>query len=301
MIEIKQDKELIRVESMDDVRSRPGFNPNLDPTKHTLDSIIGRYVEPEKVVCGLSNCHTPHSRGYIVSTKDGQETNIGKDCGKTYFGVDFETLSKKFDRDITEKENRDRLWSFSFQLDALKERIHKLRSENHGADWVHDKTRYLVMPNRGCPDVVRAIGDMIRTRQNTLRADRQASEEEIARIEVAQSRKLPRPHYISEDIADIGGIEALYQENDLRELLINKLGQRIKDFEKENIDNLGYLALQTWVKWVQTVEQTMDRAADSVGYGQRLLEAANLAPFENIIRNKQDIVTFRKFLKSLAI
>ncbi|HEX8979875.1 MAG TPA: hypothetical protein VF811_09235 [Parasulfuritortus sp.] len=300
MIEIKRDKELIRIESIDEVRSRPGFNPNLDPQKHELATIIGRYVEPEKVICGLSSCHQPHTRGYIVTTKDGQETNIGKDCGKTHFGVDFVDLSRQFDRDITEKENRDRLWSFSFQLDKLKERIHELRSGAHGADWIHNNTRYLVMPNKGLPEVVSVIGNMIRMRQNTLQVDRQASEEEAARIEVAQGRKLPRPHYIREDIADIEGLEAMYPENDVRELLVKNLESRIKDFEKQNVDILGYTALISWVKWTQTVEQTLDQATEAVDYGRRLLNPINLTPFEKVIRDKQEVQIFRKFLKALS-
>jgi hypothetical protein len=40
---------------------------------------------------------------YVVATTHGIETNIGKDRGKTYFGVNFETMSKQFDRDIREK------------------------------------------------------------------------------------------------------------------------------------------------------------------------------------------------------
>ncbi|MHB0992556.1 MAG: hypothetical protein ACYC3O_07655 [Burkholderiales bacterium] len=300
MIEIKRDKELIRVECMDEVFLRPGFNTNLDPTKHTLDSIIGRYVEREKVVCGLSNCHTPHLRGYVVSTKDGQETNIGKDCGKKHFGVDFVTLSRQFDRDITEKENRDKLWSFSFQLDILKERVQGLRSEHHGADWVKAKTSALMMPIKGCSDVIQAIGKMVRARQNVLRVDRPASEEEASRIEVAQGRKLPRPYFIPDDIANIAGIEALYPENDLRALLVIELEQPIQEFDNLNIDTLNYTSLEKWVKWMQSVEQTLDRATESVDYGRRLLDVINLAPFENIINNRQDVASFKRFLKSLT-
>jgi phage-related tail protein len=37
---------------------------------------------------------------YVVATTHGIETNIGKDRGKMYFGVNFETMSKQFDRDI---------------------------------------------------------------------------------------------------------------------------------------------------------------------------------------------------------
>ncbi len=78
----------------------------MNSSEHQLEAIIGRYSFLDKIKCGLSNCHTPHGRGYIVTTKAGLQTNIGKDCGKTYFGVDFETLPKKFDRDMTAAESR---------------------------------------------------------------------------------------------------------------------------------------------------------------------------------------------------
>jgi hypothetical protein len=60
-----------------------------------------------------------HSRGYPVATKDGWLTNIGKDCGRICFGVDFETMSRQFDKDIAAKESRERIWSFSFRADEI--------------------------------------------------------------------------------------------------------------------------------------------------------------------------------------
>lgn len=300
MIEIKRDKEIIRVESMDAVRARPGFNPNLDPAKHALDSIIGRYVESDMVICGLSNCRTPHVRGYIVSTKDGQETNIGKDCGKKYFGVDFETQSRRFDRDIAEKEYRDQMWSFNFQLDALKERIREMRDGDGGADWIQTRTRYLLIPGKGCPEVIQALRDMIRVRRRTLQITRPASEEEAIQLEVAQGRKVPRPAYITEDLTEVDGIEALYPENDLHELLIMKVAQRIAELEILDIDTLAHKDLRMWVQWIHAVEQTMDNAQKAIAYGRSLLTRANLSPFEHIIQDKRSITPFRKFLESLA-
>lgn len=81
MIAINTAKGPFKVESWEDVLERPGFTLDLDPNLHKLDSVIGRYVFGDMVRCGLSNCHTPHTRGYIVATKSGRETNIGTDCG----------------------------------------------------------------------------------------------------------------------------------------------------------------------------------------------------------------------------
>lgn len=122
MITLNSEQGLTSIENWEDIELRPGFVKDLNPSDHQLDSIIGRYMFKDKIRCGLSNCHTLHEKGYIVTTKGGMSTNMGKDCGKKYFGVDFETMSKKFDRDITAAENRSRLCSFGL-LDRFLETV----------------------------------------------------------------------------------------------------------------------------------------------------------------------------------
>lgn len=163
MITLNSEQGLITVQSWDDIVSLPGFVLDINPSEHQLEAIIGRYAFLDKIKCGLSNCHTPHGRGYLVITKAGLKTNIGKDCGKTYFGVDFETLSKKFDRDMTAAENRSHLCSFGFQVDELEAKIDGMRRRPKGADWVHRRAQPLLRAGQGCPAmVVRLIEGMIR-------------------------------------------------------------------------------------------------------------------------------------------
>lgn len=301
MITLNTEKGLVNVEDWDEIRSRPGFSINLNPGQHMLESIIGRYIFKDKIRCGLSNCHTPHAKGYIVVTKDGQETNIGKDCGKTYFGVDFETLSRKLDRDITEKENRDKLWSFSFQLEELKKSISQLRESERGADWVHRNTRPLISLNKGCPDeIVRRISSMIKMRQGILSIQREANTQEIDNLEAIQGRKLQRPYYLDEPIAEIAGVEALYPENNLRDLLILELEENLKSFEEKDIDALNFEALSYWVKWIGSIEKTMEKANHVVCRGRVLLEPNNLHPFYKVLTASQDISMFRTYLKGLS-
>jgi len=144
VITFNSERGLVIVENWSDIESRPGFVKNLDPSKHGLKAIIGRYVFRDRIRCGLSNCHTPHAKGYIVVTVDGGETNIGKDCGRTYFGVDFDVLSKQFDRDLVAAENRETLASFAFGIEELDRHIDELRTASRGADWVYKSTRLLL-------------------------------------------------------------------------------------------------------------------------------------------------------------
>lgn len=301
MITLNTNKGLVKIESWNEIESRPGFVKDLNPADHKLDSIIGRYIFKEKIRCGLSNCHTPHAKGYIVTTADGHETNIGKDCGKREFGVDFDTLSNKFDRDITQAENRERLWSFSFQLEELENRIAELRRSKNGADWVHKHTHSLLNNNRGCPDeVVRRITSMIKSRSNIISTQREATKQEIEDREAIENRTLPRPHYIDVPIAEVAGVDALYPENDLRNLLVKDLETNIKQFREKDIDSLTYEELNYWVKWVGTVEITLERAKSAVESGKRLLSPSNLSPFVKVLTKQGDINSFGDFLKGLS-
>ena len=104
MITLNIEQGLIDLDSWDDLLTRPGFIATLDPKEHELHGVIGRYHEFEKQPCGLTECRTPHLRGYVVTTKEGLLTNIGKDCGKKYFGVEFENMSRDFDRRVSARD-----------------------------------------------------------------------------------------------------------------------------------------------------------------------------------------------------
>lgn len=300
MITLNTDKGLIRVENWEEIQSRPGFSTEINPANQTLKAIIGRYAFREKIRCGLSNCHTPHAKGYIVVTDKGLETNIGKDCGKTYFGVDFDTLSRQFDRDITEKENRERLYSFSFGIDELREKIASLREKKNGADWVHKKTRSLLIPNQGCPtEVINRLHQMAKARQHVLTMPREATKEEIESIEASSRRRPSRPYFLDEPVANIAGIEALYPENDLRTLLVLQLEEKIKLFENENISSMSYESLRNWCSWVDSIESSITQAKSIIEIGNKLLAIDNLNSFTKILSNQDDLKMFRSFLRNL--
>jgi len=279
LITLNSDRGLIQVEDWLEIESRPGFSKELDPTAHKLKAIIGRYVFPERIRCGLSNCHTPHAKGYIVVTEDGRETNIGKDCGKTYFGVDFEVLSRRFDEDLAASQNRESLATFGFQLDELEARIKTLRAAEHGADWVYKNTRELISMGRACPEgVVSRIEGMVRSRNPEVTVERRATEEEVQEVEVRERREVSRPHYLTDVIGRIAGIEALYPENNLRELLVIDLETHINEFRDLTIASLTHVELRRWAKWIATVENTLARADAAVAFGRLLLCPDGLNP-----------------------
>lgn len=303
MITLNGEKELIRVESWEDIETRPGFDPDLNPVDHELDSIIGSYLFAEKIRCGLSSCRTLHGRGYLVATKDGRLTNIGKDCGRAYFGVDFETMSQQFDRDIAAKENRERLWTFWSKMDQISHTIAAIRKGEdgpRGADWVHKRSRPLVTMNQGCPDaVVWRVRELLKTGSTEVLIQREATEEEARRAEALVGRGLPRPHYVEDSAGRIAHLDALQPENDLRQILVIELATQLKNLAALNIDTMTHAELNTWAKWIGTVDTQLTKARESVRSGLGLLRPENLEPLFSILSRGEEFTALSLFIETL--
>lgn len=299
MIVLNTGKELVRLESWEDIQGRVGYSDDLDPAQQKLSSIIGQYAFSAQIRCGLSNCKTPHNRGYLVVTQSGRETNIGKDCGKRYFGVEFENLATTFDRDLREKLARENVGNFLLRLDDVQHRLDDMLTGEHGGYWVYKNSRPLIEPHRSVPgDIVRTIAAMLKTGQSTLTKARPATERETQLAE-ADGTRVKRPHMVSDPVAEIRGLEALREENDLRALLVLDLEANLKAIEGLDVDTEPAREVARWSKWVNTVEAVFDRAEAAIAAGRVLLTAANLGPFSEVLKDRADAPRFQAYLKTL--
>jgi hypothetical protein len=102
-----------------------------------------------------------------------------------------------------------------------------------------------------------------------------------------------------EQISDIDGFDALYTENDLRQLIAVELEEKIRAFESLDIDTLRFNELRSWSKWIDSVEPTMDRVDRAVANGRRLLTASNLTPLGRLISKQEEIAAFQRYLEGL--
>ena len=244
------------------------------------------------------SCNSPHDKGYIAQTQSGAVTNIGHICGKNYFGVDFTTFANQHNREVTAKSHRDLLSTFSLQIDDLENEISQLRNSEYGLNWVWKSSQALVNRGKGCPDeVVKAAQAMVKSRSTALRKERAANEDEIKAYALANNAKQLR--YVEETIANIAGMEVLFEENDLRKLVIDDVLEEVKLFKNLKIDNLIYSELSRWAKWVNSLDFIKEKIKNSMSAGLLLLTQTNLEPFAKIISKNEDSKEFSKFLKKL--
>ncbi len=297
MITLNGERGFEQVESWDQILELPGFTPDLNPSQKQLKEIIGRYVFREKIACGLSTCRQPHGRGYIVTTKSGEVTNIGNVCGKKHFGVEFEEYSKVFTQAVTDHQNREAIASFLFRMESLAEYIKRVRAEERGADWVYLTSRALVERNHGCADIiVSELGKMVRARSGDVRVARQASEDEAKELEVMAGRSLPRPQYIEESKGQLRGLSCLYPEFNIREILIVDLQTNIDKLAEVDVDGLSSKELGFWSKWCQEFDQKIDRIREAVRSGRQLLSKENLSQLVELIHDPKQRSEFKKWL-----
>lgn len=299
MITLNSEKELVRIESWDDVESRPGFVTDVDPTLVELESIIGSYVFLEDQQCGLSNCHQPHKRGYLVSIKGGHETNIGNVCGKNNFGVDFETLRRRFDRDVRIKTHREILEAYKSRLQEYEDHLESLLNEHHGAIWINKWLTNIRTRGRGFPEPAQAeLVRMIRDGNPALTIERRATEREIDALEAAEGRELPRPHFIASEVGTLNGFACLGEAGDLRSLLVLDVKAGLSRLQQLSVENASEHQLAMEVRWVGELDSKLERANALVEAGRRFLTKQNLMQFSQVL-DQEDQIALREFAKEL--
>ncbi|MGH1374682.1 MAG: hypothetical protein ACRBBW_21785 [Cellvibrionaceae bacterium] len=298
MITLSTERGLIKVETWQEIEELPGFTKDIDPKQYELKEIIGRYLFKDYIKCGLSSCHTPHGKGYIVTTKTGPITNIGRDCGKNHFGVEFEELSKVLETEIRLKTYRDTIGSFLIFIDQHKSAVNKLRSGPFGADTVYRKVNLLLKRTSGCPEeAVKILSKLVRSRNSDITKDRVASEKEVEELEAIQGKSLPRPYYIEEKVDSLNGLPFLYKENDLRERLVIDLEKGFKAIEELNLDDASDSDLKHWSGWSSEVERKIKESEEILKYGVALLEKANLRKLEKILSDDNSKSEYREFVR----
>lgn len=311
MITISSERGFVQVASWDDVLALPGFKADIDHKKKKLTSIIGRYLFADKVRCGLASCRTPHGRGFIVTVEGGDITNIGKDCGKTHFGVDFITLSRTFIRDAANAERREALTKFQASIPELRAHIGELRTTKRG-DWVFKTSQLFRSPNH-CPEVVRdALSEMVRGRDGRLMAERLETESEAAAREAmsglretepdddGKEPRKPRRLFVQDQIALVEGLPILYPEYDLRNLLICDVLPRLRIIESLVVTGLSDAQLRDHAKWIGAKDEKIARAERAIAEGIKFLRRPNLAPFVQLLNRPSDRQAFSRLLGLLT-
>lgn len=303
MITLNTEKGLVRIESWDDIASRPGFLATVDPKTAKLKEIIGSYSFDVFIPCGLSTCHQPHGTGFLVVTETGHETNIGRICGKRHFSVEFSQMSRQFLGLVRAQQNRELLKQIKHRLAAISAEVATLRTEPLGAAWMYPRIGRLTGALTGLPQpIVNAVREAIR-RDGSLVRERAASQEERERQAVATQiigleRRERITSFVSERVGQLEGIAALAPSNTLRDAL-GAIEPFLSTLEQVDVDSLAGKELRDLARLGGALDANLDLLRSLIAAGRRLLTRSNLQQLAQFARLRSDSQAFERFLREL--
>lgn len=100
MLYMKENGVLIKLDSWEQVYSRPNFIKDLDLKDKKLKALVGYYKNEPPRKCGIKSCHSSHMKGGIVITEDNFEASIGHMCGSKIFEEKFDVLIKQLEKEV---------------------------------------------------------------------------------------------------------------------------------------------------------------------------------------------------------
>ena len=308
MITLSSERGLERVETWDDVTAIPGFTDRVDHKAHKLVAIIGRYVLPEPVQCGLASCRQSHRKGFVVSIAGGRVTNIGKDCGKTHFGVDFVEMSRAFERDDRNRQRREDLQEFKSKIPMLRASITALRDDG-GGDNIYKRCH---KARAAFPEPIRdALSSMIRQRDGRLIVTRRETQEEAEIRELTPGRdQSPRADddehvaqrmTVREQAGFVAGLDIFDENFDLRELLVLDVLPNLRKIEELFIPDLSERDLREHTKWATGVDEKLKRAERAIEQGRAFLQRSNLEQLKRLVTENRGARQLKVVIDSYAL
>ncbi len=193
MIALTIEKGFREVSTWKEVFEMPGYTNSLNPEKEELKQILGKYEFLTYEKCGLSNCGTPHGKGYIVETASGKLTNIGTICGKKHFSVEFESLSRDFDRYYRDYKARERIEAFSRSINSKSIAIKNIEERYGIIDNAYKMQQFFKNKNKECPKVViKELEGMIKSNDPNIYTYKRLSGRDIKLRESSGEKNIPR-------------------------------------------------------------------------------------------------------------
>lgn len=298
MITIKNDRGWENPKCWEDVESLAGYVKDIDPNQVKLKAVIGKYREPELRVCGLSSCHTKHFRGYLVSTTDGRVTNIGVDCGKKHFGVDFDTMSRQLDRDWQNQMHRETIASAQNRIENWEQECSLLLNGEYGGTWLSKQFRALMNRDKGLPQsITKTITDLIKTGNNVLFKERIATKQEK---EIFKETGQKISEVVREEVGSLKGLSGLGKIEELRNLLPKDLEPNLKVLANIDVNNVDEKELRYWSKWSGDVESKLLSATSIIDDARQFFSKENISLLAEISETRDEekiVMTFSKRYK----
>lgn len=295
-----------KVESWEEITSRPHFNNKISKSEHKLSEIIGFYRFKDKIHCGLKGCNQPHQMGYIVRTDDGIETNIGNICGADEFGVEFKELTEQFDNFmkletnkmiVSEAKAKCEAWNTIIEgfrkskpsIDTCATNIEKIQNSNHSGRLASTEIRLLAKSQDGT---------VILTEVETAKWARS--------LLFAANRHMRESGEATSDyvMGKVSFIHVLLPENNLRHRFVS-IAEDIKLIRQVDFGTASSPLLSDLARRANTIDERIKQLKSLLHDAGKFLTKKNLSAISAKLKNSStapeaELTHFESFLRSLG-
>lgn len=295
MTTIVKDRDYLKASSWKEIFEAQAYTNSLDSTKEKLKEIIGKYDFPTMEKCGLANCGTRHNKGYVVRTASGQLTNLGHFCGKKYFGIEFENLSRQFDRVYKDYQARERINDFRIHYAEYLAKSEIIEDTYGSIDLAYRMQQFFSKSSKGChPLILEGLKRMVRNRNPNIYKTESINQ---AEYDLLESSGQKNPSWFKQTAVDsINGLSFIYLENDLR-IYAQEFKTPFNDLLALNLDTLTSKQLDMWSKKIGEFNGVLDRIEEIMSYSQQFCCPSNILKFIHFMPNAHK--EFRQFLTCL--
>lgn len=286
------------IESYEELLARDRFSASLafhPKAERRFGTVIAPYHFLDPIPCGIDSCHTPHQKGYLITTSDGQETGIGGHCGRKHFGINFTIERKRIDAAV----GRQR------RIDTVKKAIADMPT--YLAIIVELKAEYQALTElkRRLMDVA---GHMVFT-QLRFRSERNNPEitevvpmtKEEARAYYATTNRKPsdRNEWPTKEnlLATISGLEFIKVK--FTDMIVTNLINPIEQLsvrKPSEVEAYSPRVLHEEAKWVGQLPNDIAKAREIIKAGHRFFTVDNLM---KLVHLGADMDSFSPLLKDL--
>lgn len=288
----------------DEVKSRKNFKDNISGKKEKLLKIIGAYQFREKIKCGLKECKSPHLRGYIVITENGTETNIGNCCGKKYFGVHFDNLSKNFSQHQKDYKGRQDIFNAQKNLPHLSSYLNKIIGNKDKLLKTHLLWENVTNANYVGSTIARKLRELCSKNSTLITISVENNDERKKDILSSFSNKSQKK-YDNLFVGNIKYIEAVAKKHDIKKTL-NEIESDIKEISECNELELHGAKLKKISKISNELNNKIKLFEQDVSLVKRFLKKENMVTMMLLLQSlpnsyeiEEEKKLFRKFLEKL--
>lgn len=297
--------DIIEVEDWKEIAARPNFSSDVNLKDKHLYKIIGSYKLKDKRTCGITSCHTPHNKGFIVVTDDGIETNIGNDCGFKYFNVKFNELTQEFLRGLTREQRKIALDKAIARIDEWRLKADDLKNGDKNIDWaikLIDNIKNPLVIGFFASIELKKMANMP-TNVVTVPVKDSEKESDIQNI-FGKTYTEGGSTFTEKPIGTISHIDCLTSQYDLRRIFYFSVTKVLKELSSVKYAQMSSPALSVLLRKVDGIDFNLNLASERLKIARVFLCKENLKPmYEKMkqmdIVSRADLKRFEAFINSI--